>query len=189
MGSSIHQFRYKKPSSWLPLFLSAALRPIVEASLMHKLTSPYSLYLPPCPCNSYLQSICLCGYHSTACVLSSCLLPPFPFVSFSLYLFSHLFSLFTVHLLPYLQCFPCSSSVSGYQRKLQFCSKQMGLFFFFFGFSCCILFRERMTEKWLQRKNLLSLLRALKNAPPLRIQERVSHQTAGPNGTAKLMQS
>lgn len=35
----------------------------------------------------------------------------------------------------------------------------------------------------------ICLLLALKNAPPLRIQGRVSQRTAGPNGMARLMQS
>lgn len=90
----------------------------------------------------YLQ----CGYvFIIVCVPSySCLvLPPpspFPFVSLPLYLSSHLFSLFTVHLFLYLQWLTGSSSVSGYQRKLRFCCKQIAPFFR--SFSCCILCRK-----------------------------------------------
>lgn len=90
---------------------------------------------------------------------------------------------------PISNAFPAAALWVVIRENYNSVANKWVFFFFFFGFSCCILFRERMTEKWLQRKNLLSLLRALKNAPPLRIQERVSHQTAGPNGTAKLMQS
>lgn len=116
---SISSIRSKKPCSVMTRPLpSAALRPIVEASLIHKLTSPYSLSLSLSICNS-LSAVHLFMWLSWSVSHhhASFSFRPFPFVSLSFYLFS----VFTVHLLLCLQPLTGSGSVSGYQRKLRFC--------------------------------------------------------------------
>lgn len=117
-----------------------------------------------------------CGYIDyIPCVPSLCL--PHCFLRLPLSLC--LLSIFAAHLsrLP---------TMPRRQRLCELLSEKMTLLLqtnsSCFGSSCCILFREG------RRKSGCWLL-ALKNAPPLRIQGRVRHQTAGPNGTARLMQS
>lgn len=137
----VRQFRNKKPSSVMtrPLPLSST-----EGHCWSFINAKINLPLLSLSLSAtvYLQ----CGYvFIIVCVPSySCLVlpppPPFPFVSLPLYLSSHLFSLFTVHLFLYLQWLTGSSSVSGYQRKLRFCCKQIAPFFR--SFSCCILCRK-----------------------------------------------
>lgn len=147
---------------------------------MHQLTSLYIAFSPCVSATVYLQSIYSCGYHSLCPIIKPPPLPPILFVSLSLYVFSYLFSLFTVHLFLYLQWLTGSGSVSGYQRKLRFCCRQIA----FFLVSPVLFCSERKRQKCGSSK--ICLLLGLKNAPPLRIQWRVSHQTAGSNGTARL---
>lgn len=118
-----------------------------------------------------------CGYVDCIPYVPS-LCPPHP-IAFCISLCLCLLSIFAAHL----------SRLSTMPRRQRLCkllSEKMTLLLqtnsSCFGSSCCILFREG------RRKSGCWLL-ALKNAPPLRIQGRVRQQTAGPNGTARLMQS
>lgn len=130
----------KSPAqSGLSLFLSAVLRPIVEASLMHQLTSPYISFSLCLSATVYLQSIYSCGYHSLCHIIKP---PPFPLHTFwvSLPLFVLLFVLT-------LYCSPLSlSPVAHRQRLCEWLSEKFTLLLqtnSFFGFSCCVPHRER----------------------------------------------
>lgn len=113
--------------------------------------------------------------------------PPTPFcVSLSLSLF----------VLPFVlppHCSPLSLSPMSHRQPLcEWLSEKITLLlqtnsFFFFSSVLLLYSVQRGRQKRVSSE--ICLLLALKNAPPLRIQGRVSQQTAGPNGTTRLMQS